>query len=42
MKTAHATIKGLEIMRMFKAWTREQGLLREIRLIERQFYTYTA
>ncbi len=46
MKTAYATIKGFEIMRMFKkgqmyAWTREQDLLGEIRLIERQFYTYT-
>lgn len=47
IKTAYATIKGLEIMRMFKkgqmnAWTREQGLIGKIRLIERQFHTYTA
>ncbi len=46
MKAAYATIKGFEIMRMFKkeqmnTWAREQGLIGEIRLIERQFYTYT-
>ncbi|SCZ86815.1 Integrase catalytic region (fragment) [Nitrosomonas mobilis] len=47
LETAYATIKGFEIMRMFKkgqmnAWARGQGLVGEIRLIERQFYTYTA
>lgn len=47
MRTAYATIKGFKIMRMFKKgqmseWAREQGLIGEIRLIERQFYTYTA
>lgn len=47
MKTAYATIKRFEIMRMFKkgrmnAWIREQGFLGKIRLVERQFYTYAA
>ncbi len=47
MKTAYTTIKGFEIMRMLKkvqmnTWTREQGLIGEIRLIERQLYSYTA
>lgn len=42
MKTAYATIKGFEIMRMFrkgqmKMWTYGQGLWGEIRLINRQF-----
>ncbi len=42
MKTAYATIKGFEVMRMFKKgkmnfWTYGQGLMGEIRLIERQF-----
>jgi IS6 family transposase len=42
MKTALATIKGFEVMRMFKKgqfdiWTYDQGLSGEIRLIERQF-----
>ena len=42
MKTALATIKGFEVMRMFKKgqfeiWTSDQGLKGEIRLIERQF-----
>jgi len=46
IKTAYATIKEFEIMRMFKkeqmnAWTREQDPIGEIRLIERQFYTST-
>ena len=45
MKTAFATIKGFEIMRMFKKrqfdiWTADQGLKGEIRLIERQFGVY--
>jgi hypothetical protein len=42
MKTAYATIKGFEVMRMFRkgqmnAWINGQGLIGEIRLIERQF-----
>ena len=47
MKTAFATIKGFEIMRMFKKgqldmWKYGQGLIGEIRLIERQFGVYSA
>lgn len=47
IKTVYAMIKGFEIMRLFKkeqmyAWTREQGLAGEIRLIERQFDIYAA
>ena len=47
MKTAYATIKGFEIMRMFKKgqldiWKYNQGLTGEIRLIERQFNIYSA
>jgi IS6 family transposase len=47
MKTAYATIKGFEVMRMFRKgqfdiWTRDQGLIGEIRLIERQFDVYSA
>ena len=47
MKTAYATIKGFELMYMFKkgqmnAWKSGQGLIGEIRLIERQFGIYTA
>ena len=46
MKTAYATIKGFEVMRMFRkgqmnAWLYGQGLIGEIRLIERQFGIYT-
>ena len=46
MKTAYATIKGFEIMHMFKkgqmaAWVYGQGLIGEIRLIERQFDIYS-
>ena len=46
MKSAYATIKGFEVMRMFRKgqfdfWTREQGLKGEIRLIERQFDIYS-
>lgn len=42
MKTAYATIKGFELMRMFKksqmhAWYYGQGIMGEVRLIERQF-----
>jgi len=42
MKTAFATIKGFEVMRMFKKgqldmWKYSQGLMGEFRLIERQF-----
>jgi hypothetical protein len=45
MKTAYATIKGFEVMRMFKKgqlapWTYGQGLWGEIRLIHRQFGLY--
>jgi transposase, IS6 family len=47
MKTAFATIKGFEVMRMFKKgqfdiWKYSQGLTGEIRLIERQFGVYSA
>ncbi len=47
MKTAYATIKGFELMRMFKKgqldiWKSGQGLTGEIRLIERQFGIYSA
>jgi len=47
MKTAYATIKGFELMRMFKKgqldmWKYGQGLTGEIRLIERQFGIYSA
>jgi transposase-like protein len=42
MKTAYATIKGFEVMRRFKkcqmrVWYYGQGLMGEVRLIERQF-----
>ncbi len=45
MKTAYATIKGFEVMRIFKKgkmdiWKRGDGLAGEIRLIERQFGIY--
>jgi IS6 family transposase len=45
MKTAYATIKGFELMRMFKKgqmdiWKWGQGLTGEIWLIERQFGVY--
>ena len=45
MKTAYATIKGFEFMRMFKKgqldiWKLGQGLTGEIWLIERQFGIY--
>ncbi len=47
MKTAYATIKGFEVMRMFKKgqfniWIGDLGLTGEIRLIERQFGIYSA
>lgn len=47
MKTAYATIKGFELMHMFKkgqlkAWYYGQGMIGEVRLIERQFGIYTA
>ena len=46
LKTAFATIKGFEVMRMFKkgqfkGWTGENDLLGEIRLINKQFNIYT-
>ena len=45
MKTAFATIKGFEVMRMFKkgqmnAWVADQGITGEIRLINTQFGIY--
>jgi len=45
MKTAYATIKGFEVMRMFKKgqldpWKYGQGLWGEIQLINRQFGLY--
>ena len=45
MKTAYATIKGFELMQMFKKgqldiWKLGQGLTGEIWLIERQFGIY--
>ncbi len=47
IKTAYATIKGFELMHMFRkgqmdAWKYGQGLIGEIRLIERQFNVYNA
>lgn len=47
MKTAYATIKGFEIMHMFRkgqmeTWKYGQGLIGEIRLIEKQFNVYSA
>ena len=47
IKTAYATIKGFELMHMFKkgqmdAWKYGQGLIGEIRLIETQFDIYSA
>ena len=47
MKTAYATIKGFELMRMFKKgqlkpWTYGQGIMGEVRLIERQFGLYAS
>jgi len=47
LKTAYATIKGFEVIRLFRkgkmnTWINGQGLPGEIRLIERQFETYTA
>jgi len=46
MKTAYATIKGFEVMRMFKKgqldrWKYGQGLKGEIRLINEQFGIYS-
>ncbi len=45
--TAYVTIKGFEVMRMFKKgqmdiWKYHQGLKGEIRLINQQFNVYTA
>lgn len=47
MKTAYATIKGFEVMRMFKkgqfnAWVKEKNVLGEIRLIHENFNIYTS
>ncbi len=46
MKTAYATIKGFEVMHMFRKgqmnfWKFDQGLKGEIRLIERHFNIYS-
>ena len=46
LKTAFATIKGFEVMRMFKkgqfrVWMWENNVLGEIRLINKQFNIYT-
>lgn len=46
MKTAYATLKGFELMRIFKkgqmkAWYYGQGIIGEIRFVERQFGIYT-
>lgn len=46
MKTAYATLKGFELMRMFKkgqmrAWYYGQGIIGEFRFVERQFGIYT-
>lgn len=47
MKTAYATIKGFEVMRMFKkgqfnAWMDSRNVRGEIRLINKQFNIYSA
>jgi transposase-like protein len=47
MKSAYATLKGFEIMRMFKkgqfnAWLREKTVLEEARLIYRNFNVFVA
>ena len=47
MKTAYATIKGFEVMRMFKkgqmkAWQYQPGIKGEICLVNRQFNVYAA
>lgn len=45
LKTAYATIKGFEVMRIFRKgkmdiWAYGMGLIGEIRLVERQFNVY--
>jgi hypothetical protein len=45
MKTAYATIKGFEVMRMFRkgqmrVWRRLPGVKGEVYLIEKQFGIY--
>ena len=47
LRTAYATIKGFEVMPMFKKgkmdlWKYDQGLKGEIRLVNQQFNVYTA
>jgi len=47
MKSAHATLKGFEVMRMFKkgqfyAWMRKKTVLEEARLIYRNFNVFIA
>jgi len=47
MKSAYATLKGFEAMRMFRkgqfaAWYLDEGVMGEVRLINRQFGIYGA
>jgi hypothetical protein len=47
MKSAYATLKGFEVMRMFKkgqfdVWMREKTVLEEARLIYRNFDVFVA
>ncbi len=47
MKTAYATLKGFEIMRMFKkgqlsAWMNEKNVIGEVRFINQAFGIYTS
>ena len=47
MKSAYATLKGFEVMRMFRkgqfaCWYPDEGVMGEVRLINRQFGIYGA
>jgi transposase-like protein len=47
MKSAYATVKGFEVMRMFRkgqfaCWYPDEGVMGEVRLINRQFGIYGA
>jgi hypothetical protein len=47
MKSAYATLKGFEVMRMFRkgqfaAWYLGEGVMGEVRFINRQFGIYGA
>ena len=47
MKSAFATLKGFEVMRMFRkgqiaCWYPDEGVMGEVRLINRQFGIYGA